>query len=518
MRQSFRGSAACLVLLTVSVAGLYSARLDHTPPHMHRDEAVFAQQAMSIAATGHDIDGHRLPLYFEMRLLQEHVWFQPLLVYATAAFVKVLPASQSVFRFPAAAVGTIDVLLMYFVAGHLFRGRRWQCGAALLLASTPAHMLHSRLTMDFIFPLPFVLGWLLCLLVYLEDRRPWILFAGTSLLGVGVYSYIASVMMMPIGLALTWMALAMSGTRAIRPYAVAAAGFAWPLVALVAWLPSHPAMVWDTLARYHLGAGAFRPTAVTDRMSTYWRFFDPAFLFMIGGYTRMTNSTRLVGVFLLPLLVLVPLGVVQVMTTRRTPVGWVVLTGFLLAPVAGAIAVPSEPYASDRALPVLVFGVLLAMFGLERLLATPSRWARAAAGVLIALVPLHFAFFLAHYFGDYHRRAAYWFEWDHLGALHQVIARAGGSDRPIWLSNGDDSMMEAYWQLAAVMEHHADLLRNTRYFDARHTEAFAFPPHAVVLMNRNDTELAAMVASGQLHRVAAIPEPGDEPYYFVVER
>src|SRR5262249_131637 len=154
--------------------------------------------------------------------------------------------------------------------------------------------------------------------------------------------------------------------------------------------------------KYHLGAGIFRPTAVTDRMSTYWRFFDPAFLFMVGGYTRMTNSTRLVGVFLLPLLVLIPLG------------------------------------------------VLLAMFGLERLLAAPSRLARAAAGVLLAMVPLHFAFFLVHYFGDYHRHAAFWFEWDHLGALQQVIAHAPGHDRSIWLSNGDDKMMETYWRLAAA--------------------------------------------------------------------
>ncbi|HJZ71761.1 MAG TPA: glycosyltransferase family 39 protein, partial [Vicinamibacterales bacterium] len=460
-----RSTVAGLLLLAVLVAGLYGARLDHTPPHMHRDEAVFALQAMSIAATGRDVDGHRLPLYFEMRLLQEHVWFQPLLVYATAAVLKVLAPSQPAFRAPAVAVGTIDVLLMYFVAGRLFRRRRWQFGAAILLASTPAHMLHSRLTMDFIYPLPFVLGWLLCLLVYLEDRRPWILFAGTSLLGLGVYSYIASVMMMPICLALTWLALFTSGVRAPRPYAVAAGGFAWPLVAIAAWLPSHTAMVWDTLARYHIGAGGFAPTAVTDRISTYWRFFDPAFLFVIGGYTRMTNSTRLVGVFLLPLLVLIPLGIVQVFTARRTPIGLVILLGFLLAPIAGAIAVPAEPYASDRALPVLVFGALLAMFGLERLLTMPSRLAHATAGVLLAIVPLHFAFFLWHYFGDYHRRAAYWFEWDHLGALRQVIAHAPEHDRPIWLSNGDDTMMEAYWRLAVAIQDRADLLGKTRYFD-----------------------------------------------------
>jgi 4-amino-4-deoxy-L-arabinose transferase-like glycosyltransferase len=509
---------AGLLLLAACVAGLYGARLDHTPAHMHRDEALFALQSMSIAATGDDVDGRRLPLYFEMRPLGEHVWFQPLLVYATAAVVKLLPASQSTFRLPSVAIGTIDVILIYFIAGRFFRRRFWQFGASILLAATPAHMIHSRIAMDFIYPLPFMLGWLLCLLLYFERPRPWMLFAATSLLGLGFYSYIASVMMMPLYLALTWLALFTAGTRSIRPYAVAAAGFAWPLAAIVAWLPWHTSMVTETLARYHLNRGAFHPTAITDRISTFWRFFDPAFLFIIGGYTRMTNSTRLVGVFLLPLLVLIPLGAVQVLTARRSPIGIVVLLGFLLAPIAASIAVPTEPYASDRALAVLVFGVLLALFGLEWLLAMRTRWAHAAAVVLLAAVPLHFAFFVVHYFGDYHRRSAYWFEWDHLGALHQVIARARGADRPIWLSNGDDPMMAAYWQLALAIEGRADLLDHTRYFDARQTSLGDVPPRALVLMNRNDTALEALVTSGQLHRLAAIPEPADEPYYFVVER
>jgi hypothetical protein len=223
-------------------------------------------------------------------------------------------------------------------------------------------------------------------------------------------------------------------------------------------------------------------------------------------------------VFLLPFLVFIPLGIAQIATVRRTPFAVVVLLGFMLAPLAASIAVPEEPYASDRELALLIFGVLLAMFGIERLLANRQRWARSAAVALMTLVPLHFAFFLVHYFGDYHRRAAFWFEWDHLGALQEIIDRNPQRDRPVFLSNGDDAMMEAYWRLALARNHDEELIKRTVYFDARRISLDTVPPHALIVINRNDAALVALVASGQLHQLAAITEPGDDPYYFVVER
>jgi 4-amino-4-deoxy-L-arabinose transferase-like glycosyltransferase len=512
-----RSTTAILVILIVAVAILYAFRLDHTPPYLHRDEAVFALQSASVAATGRDMSGRLLPLYFEMPLLREHVWFQPMLVYVTAALLQVLPLSQSAVRLPSAAIGTLDVLLLYFLASRLFCSRWYGLAAAILLALTPAHVIHSRLAMDFIYPLPFVLGWLLCLVIYVERPRLLVLFAGTSLLGIGFYSYIASVMMMPIYLLLTWYTLFATSTRSARPYVAAAAGFAWPLIWLAVWLPAHASLVADTLARYHISSGILRPTALTDRISVYWRFFDPAFLFLVGGYTRMTNSTRLVGVFLLPLMVFIPLGVMHIANRRRMPIAVVILLGFFLAPIAAVLAAPEEPYASDRELALLPFGVLIATFGIQRLLSQSDRRRTAALGLLV-MVPLHFLAFELHYFGDYHRRSAFWFEWNRLGGLEQVIERASNNERPIFLSNGDDKMMEAYWRLALMKHHREALLQRTTYFDARQIGIADLPTGALLLINRRDAALAQAVASGQLHQLDAIPEPGDPPYFFVVER
>ncbi len=478
-----RRAQVCLVLLALSVFAVYAFRLEHTPPHLHRDEMMFALQAQSIAATGHDLEGRLLPLYFEMRLIGERVWFHPILVYVTALFLKVLPLTEQTVRIPSTVIGVIDVLLMYFIARRLFESRAKAFGAAALLAITPAHVIHSRLAMDFIYPVPFVMGWLLCLLIYLERRQLRMLGFATALLGVGFFSYIASMITMPLLVVVTLLALWSTSTRTAAPYAVAVAGFLCPLLVAAPWLLYHWSFVTDTLSRYQIGVAAgaatgvaargsphaivrgmlagLRPSMLTERLSLYWRFFDPSYLFVSGGFTRLTSTTRHVAVFPLAFLVLVPLGLIQMVTARRTPTSMVVFLGFALAPVAACLTV-LEPYASDRELVLLPFGVLIAAYGAERLLEvrTPSR--HAAAVGLLALLPLHFLFFEFDYFGDYHRRVAFWFDWNHRDGLEAIIAREAADNRPIVLSSGDDPLLPAFWRFAVLKHHREDLEASTR--------------------------------------------------------
>jgi hypothetical protein len=77
----------------------------------------------------------------------------------------------------------------------------------------------------------------------------------------------------------------------------------------------HPAVLGQTLGRYQIGeqisaaAGSpqsmadilwevrksLRISGLTGRVSLYWYFFDPAYLFVTGGYANVVNSTRHVG-------------------------------------------------------------------------------------------------------------------------------------------------------------------------------------------------------------------------------
>ena len=82
----------------------------------------------------------------------------------------------------------------------------------------------SRYALDYLYPVPFILGWLLCLLIFLDTDRIAMLVAATALLGVGFYSYIAAVVMMPLYFVLTCWVL-WSRPRRSSSLAVAAIGF-----------------------------------------------------------------------------------------------------------------------------------------------------------------------------------------------------------------------------------------------------------------------------------------------------
>ena len=533
-----RKSLLRLALFALAVQILYALGLYHTPPHLHRDEVDIALQAHAISTTGRDLDGRLLPLYFRMHNLGPTVWFHPLIVYVTAVFLWFLPFTEAALRFPTTVVATLDVVLMYFVARRLFGTERWAFFAAALLAATPAHFLHGRLVFDFIYPLPFVLTWLLLLLKYLDAGRPWLLFASTTALGVGVFSYIASVIMMPVYLALTALVLGSRRRISMRTFAIAAAGFLWPLLLWIPWLATQPTFVAEVLNRYGVTGGAesiaiapagssiaefvrsaashVRFSKIAERVTLYWAFFDPAFLYLIGGFTRMTNSTRLAGVFLLPFILLVPLGLVQMVTVRRSVISVVIVTGFCLAPLAAVLTV-LEPYASDRELAIVMFGVLIATYGVERLLAMRGRAGRAFAIGVIALLPLHFLFFQWHYFGDYHRRSAVFYEWNHRDALEAIIARQDvNQPRPVYLTTGTTTPRAGYWRLSLVKQRRLDLLAHTTYFDAATLDLATLPANSLVLATVD--ELRVLTGPGKLHVIYSAPEPGDDPFFHVLER
>jgi hypothetical protein len=416
----------------------------------------------------------------------------------------------------------------------MFRSERWGLLAAALLALTPSHFMHSRMAMDYLYPVPFVLAWLLCLLVFLEHQRPRTLFAATSFLGIGVYSYIASTIMMPLYLAMTLGVIWATVNRPVRWSLIAIAGFAWPLCLLI-WFVFHPEVFVQTLSRYGLDRGVAMPWPVgaplsvvlatmwrtarlSGRVSQYWSFFDPAYLFLTGGYANVVNSTRHVGVFPMSFLALIPIGVAALVSRRRPVIDALLLTLFATAPLAACLAVP-EPYAIDRELELLPFGVLIAVAGARFLSTAPRKGWRTAGAVLLAAVPVYFAFFSVDYYRDYPRGAAFWFNWNSRDAIAKVIALEPQS-RPdtIYLSSRHVSNLDAYWRLYLRQYSRLDLLQRTALFDSEGLDVRSIKPGSLLLVGRDDTALAPSIDAGLLRVVATIPEPADQPFFSILVR
>src|SRR5262249_32623335 len=154
----------------------------------------FGLNAYSISTTGLAANGERLPLYVHVG---GSYWLTAMPMYVGAVLMNVLPLSETAVRLPSVIVGLVGIGLMYFAALRLF-GRPWLAlSAAGLLAVTPAYFIHSRLGVDHLYPVPFVLAWLLCLLHASAGRRT-LFVAGAAFLGAGVYSYLASAITMPL--------------------------------------------------------------------------------------------------------------------------------------------------------------------------------------------------------------------------------------------------------------------------------------------------------------------------------
>jgi 4-amino-4-deoxy-L-arabinose transferase-like glycosyltransferase len=559
-----------VLVLTAVAALLYTFGLSWAPVHLHFDEMKFAEQARSIAATGKDLNGRFLPLYFQM---EATVWFHPLGVYLPALAFKIASVSAAALRTPTALLGVLDVVLVYLIGRQLFGRRAPALVAGALLAAAPAHFILSRMAVDYLYPAPFALGWCLLFLRALETRSQRLLFAATSVLGIACYSYIASVALMPLFLMVTMLLLWLEGW-ALSSIAVALVGFAWPLIPAVWFVTGHPEMLSSTLGRYGIAANdldAFQrvretltPWFISDRANLYFTFFAPGYLFVTGA-AGMAGSTRHAGVFLVGTLPLMLIGA-RATLLRYSPSSILLLAGVLLPPVAGAVV--DEPFSVGRAITMVPFGILLAVYGIEQLRGktpppsfasvltlsgcaaigigalylvyrgitgdlTPGGLAvillgMAAIGVAYGLrrrrsyAPLVFAIlvvcawqfstFALDYFGDYRVRSAFWFNGNLKGAVTRIVAEIDrpGTATPEVLLDQDVNRIDWYWRFHVAELGRSDLAPLARVVTRDAMATRPLPAGALFLFPAIDETLRALVESRGMTLVATITDPGDD--------
>jgi len=397
------------------------------------------------------------------------------------------------------------------------------------------------------------------------------------------------VLMMPIYFALTLLVVLQRDRPGYLSLA-ATAGFAAPLVPLVPFLLHHPGAFAQTAQRYAVydaqrlnalqGLREFFSYPNIERLTTlYWTFFNPGFLFFSGD-SQMPFSTRSVGVFLLPMAVLIPAGAYEVVR-RRTTGGLLVLALFVTAPAA-AVLVP-ESGAIIRAAAMLPFGALLATYGVicvwksgvftrarpllmaggGALLATSLVYAGVtvsssarlskgtallAAGAIVLLavgyaaqriklgqiavvclllfVPLQFASFWHDYFGDYRVRSSIWLGGNIRGALEALIAHAAQDRVPAiyfarirstsGLLDTRNRWMHAYWRFYLIKHQREDLLSRSNDIDT--TDVRGMAPGSLVLANEGDQVAAGLVSSSQLYIIEAVPGIDGKPFFLILRR
>ena len=373
---------------------LYATRLGPPPP-LSPDETVFHAQAQSVASNGRDTAGQLAPLFFRV---SEELWLQPIPVYTTAALLAVTSTGDWGSRFSTVRPVVLGAVLIYLIARRLFRREWLAITCSTLLVLTPALFAHARTAGDAPYPLPFVLVWLLSLVVFIERPRRWLLVIAGLALGLGVYTQPGAPITMAFLALLSVPALTASGHPALRTGVPLSAGFVIPLLIMVPWFLSHPDSYRDTMGRWAIvqahirfpldGLRAFvNWTTLGQRASLYWGFFDPSWLFFSAA--EHTGVLRGAAPLLAPMAVLVPMGIAQALKRAGAAIPILLIGGLVITPMAAATL--GVPHNIGQAMTMVPFVVLLAGFGLERILT--SALPRAVGIALLVILPLQFAYF-----------------------------------------------------------------------------------------------------------------------------
>jgi 4-amino-4-deoxy-L-arabinose transferase-like glycosyltransferase len=442
---------AAIVVLTTAGWALYATRLDEVPAYLMHDEAQGALQAQSIAATARDLTGRRLPLYFTEPEFPPGR--DPALIYFTALVLKMVPFNEAGVRTPAAAIATLNVVLMFFVAQRLFQSVWMGFVAAGLLLLTPIHFIRGRLLLSPLFTIPFILGWLLTLWRYTAAPTAARLIASAVVLGFGMYSYLAAVVMMPIYLLIT---LTIGWRRSGQAALIKAAGaFAVTLLPMLAWYVTHPERNAEIVSQYQLDAAASSPLA--RWVARYWSFFDPSFLFVTGD-SSLINSTREAGFFPMAFAVLIPIGLYGLIRSRQ-PLSTAIVIGLATAPLVSIISGAIE---MNRVMFAIPFGALIAASGVQLLWQSRLPAGRVVAGMLLLSVPWQFAGFYSGYVGGYRLASASWFAGNSREAIRAVMNRASGGTGPVYVS-GEIEWVHRTWRFYAIADGRATMIDRVVY-------------------------------------------------------
>jgi len=505
---------AAAVLVGMATAAVYATRLAHAPIYLIHDEVNFSLQAIAIAETGRDLNGRLLPVYFSEP--EFPAGRDPMMIYATALGLTVLPLSDAAVRIPTALVG-VSIVVLVLVLYARMTTRVWgPLVAALLLALSPGLFIHSRLALSVLYPLPFVVLWLLTLQEYEQRPRPWLLAAGSVSLGLGIYGYLAGIIMMPLYLAATvWCVRAWRNPRLLLWIA---AGFGVVLLPMSLWHVAHPERYADLLQAYRMdvppgaeAAPALTIEGIRGRFGAWWQYFNPEFLFLAGD-TSMTNSTRHAGFFPLAFAVLLPIGLIRLAKGSRFE--RLLVFGFITGPVA-VVATGTLDLNRYRAMFVLPFGALVAAYGVEQLWASRSAWRRALVVLLLLSVPWQFAGFYQDYMGRYRESSSVWFGRNVKDALGEVFSRREAGDRLLMSQSVPyaDSYARFYsqvWDASRPAESPVLIDGATLELDDVSEGSWLIAESGAPWLSR--------LSSAAWQRIAAVAEPGGDVSFIVFRR
>lgn len=409
-----------LILIIALAAFLRFYQLGQNPPELYADEVSSGYNAYSILKTAKDEYGNLLPITF--RAFGD---YNPALsVYTLVPGIAVFGLNPFAVRFPSALMGTLTVLITYFLTKKLtppsfprkresknwipdqsLHSTRLSVGndilpllSAFLLAISPWHLQFTRFSHEANFMVFFtVLG--ITLFLFSKNNFKMLTFSALSL-ALAINTYHAAKIWVPLLLVtlviLYWKQLIRWKLKLLLPL----------LILIISAIPIVTSLERSTIrARF---VGIFdKQEPLKLFISGYLSHFSPNFLFV----TPDNNGRHAVGgmghlyIFELPLI----LAGIIFLIRNKIPHKSLIISWFLLAPIPAALSTPT-PHAL-RSITFLPTWSILAAIGLVAIILarTSLRMKLALLACLLVVAIYNIATYFHLYYKHYPKlKAADW--------------------------------------------------------------------------------------------------------------
>src|ERR1700694_366271 len=407
----------------VVVSGLHFYGLADAPPGLYVDEPSIGYAGWSISLDGRDEHGAGWPLFFE----SFGDWKSPILIYLTAAAVKLFGLSIPVVRGIPSGLNLLAAALLGVLVWRLFRHRWLALGAFATAGLLPWLFVLGRTAISEAAAVPVMVILFLLAWRWAHENASWrkALLAG-ALLGLSAYSYAT----MRLFFLLLILALIAAYLPQLRTHgrAVCAAGLAALMVyvPVLSWNSQHPGALTARFTEVSIFSQVY---SLRDIAENFWRAYSSAFsldFWFQTGDPWGRHSTGQGGVLYLGLAPLLAWGLVGIWRRRKEGFWRLIALGLVLAPVPGALTAQfSHSLRNMEAIPFLLLIAALGAAELSKDLEGIPRRTGFAAG-LAALLLVEMASFTFDYFTAYPQRIWWWFD----AGLSTAVDAADASRQP----------------------------------------------------------------------------------------
>lgn len=403
-----------IVILTAFFLRVY--KIDQIPPSLTWDEVSVGYNAWTIANYGQDEWGETFPLAFKS--FEEYKL--PVHIYMTAISVKLFGLNEIVTRAPSAIFGTLNIVLIFFLAKKILKSSLAGLFASFSLAVSPYAIHFSRFNHEANFTLFFFILGLLLFLIGLEKEK--LLTVGFLSFGVSLISYNAAKVIVP-GLILLLCLFFIKKLIKNKYFYIGAVIFSLFLGLILI----NPGLSGKSRAEQTGGFSLLDQDVLVQR---YLSYFTTDYLFFKGDKNPRLG-VQVTGQFYLVESLFLILGIM--MLINKLKIGFFLLVWALIGPIPGVLFGGEDeiPHAA-RAIFVLGSWQMISAAGLLGLLNTidkfklkVSTWIKYTITlVVIILMAIQFKSWFINYMNEFNKYAV-----DYQYGMKEIVQYISDNDK-----------------------------------------------------------------------------------------